>query len=229
MNSQDEYIRQLELTISKFLEPMKGIPFPLAIKALTGHRVLTFDRSLDENKKLLDLLSKAAQVGGQKAFNEGIPTARPNEAGNHIEPFVVEALRRMGLKADKPVSKRGKIKSAGYPDIQVEDEFGRTVYLDCKTYSSQTKDQTFRTFYFSPSKDPKITREAFHLLMSFELSTTERKGKRVFVPVAWQIYTLDKLLIQIKHEFNANNRQIYRKEALLAEGNIPQEEKENTG
>jgi hypothetical protein len=46
---------------------------------------------------------------------------------------------------------------------------------------------SFRTFYFSPSNDPKITKDAFHLLMSFELDTAERKGKRAFIPVSWQL------------------------------------------
>lgn len=218
--SNQEYIRQLEQVIGKFLEPLEGIPFPLAIKALTGFKVLTFEPSVEQNKKLLEQLSKAAQFGGRKAFEEGIFTARPNEAGNHIEPFVVDALKDAGLKADKPIAKSGKRKAAGYPDIQIEDEWNRTIYLDCKTYNTLTKDQTFRTFYFSPSKDPKITNEAFHLLMSFELDTAEREGRRVFIPISWQIYTLDKLLIQVKHEFNASNKDLYTKEALLAQGRI---------
>lgn len=56
--------------------------------------------------------------------------------------------------------------------------------------------------------------------MSFELDTVERNGKIAFVPVSWQIYTLDKLLIQVKHEFNASNKELYTKEALLAEGRL---------
>jgi len=220
MNNQGEYIKQLEQTICRFLEPMKGIPFPVAIKALTGCNVLDFDPSFDKNMKLLEQLSKAAQLGGQRAFQEGIFTDRPNEAGNYIEPFVVEALRQAGLKADKPLSKSGKKKAAGYPDIQIDGGKDIVVYLDCKTYNTKTKEQTFRTFYFSPSEDPKITRDAFHLLMSFELDTGERKGKRAFIPVSWQIYTLDKLLIQVKHEFNASNKDLYTKEALLTEGRI---------
>jgi hypothetical protein len=220
MSNQEDYIKQLEQAISRFLEPMKGIPFPIAIKALTGFKVLPFDISLDPNKKLLEQLSKAAELGGKEAFQEGIITDRPNEAGNKIEPFVVKSLRYVGLKADMPISKSGKKKVTGYPDIQIDDQSGRRVYLDCKTYSTLTKNQTFRTFYFSPSEDPKITKDAFHLLMSFELDTAERKGERAFIPISWQIYTLDKLLIQVKHEFNASNRELYTKEALLAQGRI---------
>lgn len=220
MNEQKKYIKQLEQAISRFLEPMKGIPFPIAIKALTGFKVLAFDSSFDKNKRLLEQLSKATQLGGRKAFQKGIFTARPNEAGNRIEPFVIEAIRQVGLKADKPIAKSGKRKAAGYPDIQIEDKWNRTIYVDCKTYNTLTKNQTFRTFYFSPSKDPKITKDAFHLLISFELDMIEREGRRAFIPISWQIYTLDKLLIQVKHEFNASNKDLYTKAALLAQGRI---------
>lgn len=50
---------------------------------------------------------------------------------------------------DKLPSKSGKKKAAGYPDIQIEDKDGRTVYIDCKTYNTLTKDQSFRTFFFT--------------------------------------------------------------------------------
>lgn len=220
MSNQEKYIRQLEQVIRKFLEPLKEIPFPLAIKALTGFKVLTFEPSTKQNKKLLEQLSKAAQLAGKKAYDAGIFTTRPNEAGNHIEPFVISALRNVGLKADKPIAKSGKRKAAGYPDIQIKDKWHRTIYLDCKTYNTLTKASTFRSFYFSPSQDPKITKDAFHLLMSFELDTAEREGRRAFIPISWQIYTLDKLLIQVKHEFNANNKDLYTKKALLAQGRI---------
>ena len=132
----------------------------------------------------------------------------------------MEALREVGLDADKPLSKSGKRKVAGYPDIEVRDREGRTIYIDCKTYNTKTKDQTFRTFYFSPSEDPKITKDAFHLLISSELDLAEREEKQAFIPISWQIYTLDRLKDQVKHEFNASNKDLYQKEALLAEGKI---------
>jgi len=56
--------------------------------------------------------------------------------------------------------------------------------------------------------------------MSFELDTAEREGKMAFIPISWQIYTLDKLLIQVKHEFNASKKYLYTKEAVLVQGRI---------
>jgi len=220
MIDRDEYIQELEKTIGKFLTPLKGIPFPIAIKALTGFEVIPFDITQARDRKLLENMSKAAQIAGTRASVEGIFANRPNEAGNHVEPFVLGALNEVGLRAGTPVTKSGRKKAAGYPDIQIEDEYGRTVYLECKTFSSKVKGTTFRSFYFSPSKNPKITRNAFHLLMSFELDVAERKGKRAFIPISWQIYTLDKLLTQVKHEFNANNKDLYTDKALLAKGEI---------
>lgn len=98
---------------------MKGIPLGVVIKALTECEVLVFDPTMDKNKELLKILSQAAKLAGQKASQKGIFTARPNEAGNHIEPYVIDALKQFGLNADKPVSKSGRKKVTGYPDIHV--------------------------------------------------------------------------------------------------------------
>jgi len=219
-SDEEDYMRLLEQTIRKFLQPIDGVPFPLVVKALTGYRVLIFDSSIEENKRLLERLAKAAQLGGQKAFEKGIISERANEAGNKIEDFILDALKQVGLKAEKPVTRSGKRKNMGYPDIEITDENNTILYLECKTYSLAQKEQTFRTFYLSPSEDPKVTKDAFHLLMSFEIKRNERNGGRIFVPVTWQIYTLDKLLVQVKHEFNASNKDLYKAEALLAEGKI---------
>ncbi len=215
----EDYIKSLETTIAKFLEPIKGIPFPIAIKALTGYEVIAFDKEAPETEELLKKLIRAAQIAGESAYIEGIFARRPNEAGNRIEPFVIEALNEVGLRAEKPETKNGKRKAVGYPDIKIDDE-GRIVYLDCKTYNIEVKETTFRSFYFSPSLDPKITANAYHLVVSFQLAQEIRKGGMAFVPLAWEIYTLDKLLVQVKHEFNAGNKDLYNPEALLAKGKI---------
>ena len=165
-------------------EPLDNVAFPAATEALTGCKVLALDPSNADHCMLLDRLGKAASKAGAKARSQGIFTSRPNEAGNEIERFVISALRDEGFSAGIPVCASGKSRSAGYPDIAVSD--GATnVYIDCKTYSRDTKDQTLRTFYLSPSPDPKITSDAYHLLMSFELRVEERKKGKAFVPARW--------------------------------------------
>lgn len=217
---RDKYIKDLEETLQKFLAPLANIPYPIAIRAITGRTVIPFDINVPKARNLLEQLIHAAQEAGSRAFELGIFTDRPNEVGNRIEAFVLEALVNTGLNAAKPKTRSGRIKVAGYPDIVVSDAQGQTCYIDCKTYNVKTKETTFRSFYFSPSEEPKITEDGYHLLMSFEIDKATRGGRSAFVPISWQLYTLDKLLVDVKHEFNANNRDLYRPEALLAQGRI---------
>lgn len=84
-------------------------------------------------------------IAGKKAREKGIRSKRPNEAGNKIESFVIESLREVGLDADKPKAKSGRKKASGYPDIKILYN-DKVIYLDCKTYSSKTKEQTLSYF-----------------------------------------------------------------------------------
>ena len=79
---------------------------------------------------------------------------------------------------------------------------------------------TIRTFYLSPSEDPKVTKDTLHFLMSFELNRVQRGSKEVFIPVSWQIYSLESLLVKLKLEFNASNRDLYLKKTPLIEGSV---------
>lgn len=218
--TQDLYIKQLENTISKFLKPLKNIPFPVAIKAISGHKVLPINIKNQTDKKLIDRLKKAMNLAVKNAYKKSIPSSRPNEVGNRIEAFVKEAIIKLGMKAEVPFNKNGKRQSAGYPDIFIRDIDGRITYLECKTHSKKSVGSSFRAFYFQPSRTPKINQNARHLLVSFEIVKEKRNGKSVYVPIYWKLYTLEKMLVQIKHEFNASNKDMFKEEALLAEGGI---------
>lgn len=220
MINQDEYVKQLEKSLAAFLEPIKNIPFSVAIKVISGHEVVSFGAEGEADRLLLSKLSEGISEATKVAYQVGIFTSRPNEVGNHIEPFVKEALNKVGLRAEIPLTSNGKHQSAGYPDISIEDGEGRVTYLECKTYNKKSVDSSFRAFYFQPSDNSKITADARHLMVSFEIVEETREGKPVFVPVHWKLYTLEKMLVQIKHEFNASNKEMYKPEALLAEGGI---------
>ncbi|MGZ4951292.1 MAG: hypothetical protein ACXV5K_09720 [Halobacteriota archaeon] len=210
--------RLKELVI--LVKPIKNSPFPTVIKALTGYEVLHFDPNSEKNGRLIDLLSKAASEARDKANSETIVTRRANEAGNMIEPFLVDALRHVGLESGKPRCKGGMIKSAGYPDIETNDGLGTAVYIDCKTYAASNKNSTLRSFYLSPSEDPKITSDAFHFLVSFELRQIGKKGElNIYVPVSWELYPLGKSLdVKLKCEFHASNKDLYCDIKPLKEG-----------
>jgi len=226
MNNEQEkekYIKELEETISQFLKPLKNIPFKIAIKAISGCKVIPFDKNDPDDRQLLKDLIEATKIAARNANKKGIFTRRENEVGNHIEPFMIEALNQIGLKAGRPGTKEGKKKAVGYPDIFVRDRKGRPNYIECKTYNERNYQTTQRSFYFSPaerSTDFKVIYDARHLIVSFKIERAERKGKRAFVPVHWKIFSTDNLIGQIKHEFNSTNKQMYTDEALLAEGGI---------
>ena len=221
MNEQEEYIKELETTISQFLKPLKNIPFKIAIKAISGCKVIPFDKDNPEDQQLLKDLVEATKIATKNANQKGIFTRRANEVGNHIEPFMLEALNEVGLKADRPKTREGKKKAVGYPDIFVVDRNERSNYIECKTYNERNYQTTQRSFYFSPAERPtdfKVIHDARHIIVSFKIERAERNGKMAFIPVYWKIFSTDNLIGQIKHEFNTSNKQMYRKEALLAEG-----------
>ncbi len=219
---QNNYVKQLEETISKFLKPLKDIPFPIAIKAISGREVLAFDKNSQKDKELLNRLIKAMNIAVKNAYKTGILSARPNEVGNYVEPFVKDAISNVGMKAEIPLTSNGKHQSVGYPDIFIKDIDGRVTYLECKTYNQKSIGSSLRAFYFQPSESSKIIHDARHLMVSFEIIKEKRNGKSFFVPIYWKIYTLEKMLVQVKHEFNASNKGMYKPEALLAEGGIRQ-------
>ncbi|HOQ33530.1 MAG TPA: hypothetical protein PLA12_13605 [Candidatus Hydrogenedens sp.] len=220
---QEKYIKELEEAISQFLKPLKNIPFKIAIKAMSGCKVIPFDKNNPDDRQLLTDLIKATKIAAKNANQKGIFTRRENEVGNHIEPFMIESLNKIGLKADRPETREGKKKSVGYPDIFVIDRKGRPNYIECKTYNERNYQTTQRSFYFSPAERPsdfKVIYNARHLIVSFKIERTERTGKSAFVPVYWKIFSTDNLIGQIKHEFNSTNKQMYTEESLLAEGKI---------
>ncbi len=133
MADEEKYIKGLENVIRQMLTPIRNIPFDIVIRAMTGFKVIVFDKNKKEDKKLLQNLSKAAKIAAQKvAKTGGIKRPRPNEVGNDLEPFIEIALKEVGYAdAGKPRGKSGKGKSAGYPDREFTDN-GRTVLFRSK-------------------------------------------------------------------------------------------------
>ncbi len=218
-----EYIRELEKLIAYFFKPLRNIPFRIAIKAISGYDVIPFDKNNPDDIQLLNDLIKAVKIAAKNANQKGIFTRRENEVGNKIEIFVLEALNEIGLKADRPKTKAGKRKVGGYPDIFLLDRKGRPNYIECKTYNEQTYQSNQRSFYFSPPSkrgEFKVIYDARHFIVSFKIEKLIKQGKTVFIPVYWKIFSTNNLTVQIKHEFNSTNKEMYKHEDLLAEGSF---------
>lgn len=200
------YLRDLEKFVAKLLEPMLDLPFRAVIKSISGYNVLSYK----SNKKMEELLKKSLNNVGKEINLKGIISSRPNEVGNKIEPFVKESLVKFGIKAETPCNIKGKKVSAGYSDVFISFE-GSPYYLECKTYNQRNINTTQRSFYFSPSRNCKITKDAPHLLVSYEIF---KNGRRYFTK-HWKLYSLENLKVDLKHEFNQHNRELYGSESNL--------------
>ena len=215
MSDQEQYIKEIENVIRQMLKPIKNIPFKLVIESMTGFEVIAFDKNKNEDKNLLKKLNEAAEIAAkQVAKTGGIKRPRPNEVGNDLEPFIEDSLKVVGYKdAGSPKGKSGKGKSAGYPDREFTDN-GRTVYLEVKSFAKTTKPKsTLRSFYLSPSDDFKVNKNALHLLIAFEVI----KEKDSYFVTGWKIVTVDRLLVDVKYEFNSDNKRLYEENAVLIE------------
>ena len=193
--------------LAELTRPAKKLPFKAVIHATTGHRVLDLDTNNPAHADLRAKLLRAAALAGERARKDGLAAARPNEAGNHLEPFVRAALQETGLEARIPRTTADRAQATGYPDIEIAGPV--PCYLELKTYNAATVDTTQRSFYYSPSETPKVTRDAVHLLLAYELEKVEREGKTLFLPLHWRLLTLQDLEVDLKFEFNQSNRGLY--------------------
>lgn len=214
-------MEKLENVIKQMLTPLKGIPLDLVIESISGKKIIPFNKNDKKDEQLLQKLIKVAKNTGKEINRKGIKRSRPNEVGNDIEAFVKDALNEIGYNAETPLTTRGVRKSTGYPDIEFVDEFNRTNYLECKTFNIENIATTQRSFYLSPSEDFKITEDAHHFVISYEIYIKASDGsKNIYNCKSWKILSLNELDIDVKYEFNSDNKRMYSSELIIAEGKI---------
>ena len=206
-NEREEY---LEKILANFLEPMKGIPFEIIIRALYGVTVEKFDKDASWSIRVMHLIVESMRSACYTVQSNPIEKPRPNEVGNAMEPFVIQSLKDKGLNAASPKTKTGKGKSTGYPDILLEIDDKR-IFIEVKTYAAANYKTTQRSFYLSPTDDPKLFENGYHLLVGFEIERNRNKYK----PVAFEIVDLYGLECDMKSEFNSDNRRLYESNRLL--------------
>lgn len=221
MNDQ-ERIAKLEAIIGQFLQPVRGIPFPIVIKSMSGFAVHPIIRDHRDDTVLIGALTRAATTVGQLVNGNPIRRSRPNEVGNDIEPYVITAVQNSGLKAERPKSATGRGQQTGYPDILVWDQQHRPTYLECKIFGEGQALTTMRSFYLSPSENFKVCHDARHLLIAFGVSREPVAGSRdsLYRPVSFKLIDLHALECDVKYEFNSDNRRLYDPAMILASGDL---------
>jgi len=220
--NKDQQIAQLEAVLAQFLQPVRGVPLPLVIKALGEHEVLRIDRS-GADEKLVGNLIAAARGAGAAVKAAPIIRPRPNEVGNDIEPFVKAALTVEGLRVERPTDRAGRAKQTGYPDILCFDQHDRPTYIECKSFEHGKPLTTMRSFYLSPSGSFKVCHDARHVVMAFGMLAKAIPDSRnsSYIPVSYKIIDLADLLCDVKYEFNASNKSLYAGQLVVASGQIP--------
>ena len=218
--NKDDRIDELEAVLARFLQPMRGLPFPVVIKALTERAVLAIDADSKCDAKLVALVKQAAVLVGKQVRKVPIRRNCPNEVGNDIEPYVIDALLSVGLRAERPRSAAGRGQQTGYPDVLIFDAHNRPTYLECKIFGEGAAMTTLRSFYLSPSANPKVCLDARHLLLAFGVDRKPIVGSRdsLFRATSFKLIDLFGLKCDIKYEFNADNARLYDSAMVVAEG-----------
>jgi len=217
----DDYTKKLETIIKQMLIPLKNIPFNLVIENICGYKVIPFNHKNKQDIQILETLIIVANTAGGEINEKGIIRTRPNEVGNDIELFVQNALNSADYKARRPKTTNGPTKSMGYPDISFMDEFGQLNYLECKTFNLENLQSSQRSFYLSPAQNFKVTANAHHFVISFEIYEKSKKGNmNLYGCKSWKILSIEQLDVDVKYEFNCGNDRLYKNELLLAEGRI---------
>ena len=90
------------------------------------------------------------------------------------------------------------------------------VFFEVKTYNKKNANTTQRSFYFSPSSDPKVHSDGYHLAAVFEM---KRSGNNYW-PSAFKIVDLYGLECDLKSEFNPDNRRLYESDRALAQEEV---------
>lgn len=217
-----ERLRVLEQALAQMLKPVKGIPFSVIVKSLADRQVIQISKTDEADVELIKRLEKTIQYCAADLKSDPIERPRPNEVGNDVEAYVMRALPKAGLKAERPKSLTGQGKSTGYPDILVRDEKNRPTYLECKIFTEKSAETTMRSFYLSPSDSFKVSVDARHLLLAFRMEAKAIIGSTnsAYIPRSYKLIDLHDLLCDVKYEFNSDNRRLYSPSMTLLQGDI---------
>jgi hypothetical protein len=206
-------LEQLKEAAKIFLKPMERLPFPVVIEAMTGKEVLPVLQR-PEDLSLLAKLSQACIEAVVISQQNPIAANRANDVSTLIEKLLEVTINKTGLKCECPRPLAGRV-PGGYPDRLVW-QADKPTYLEVKVSREQNMDQgSARNFFYQPTANTKIIHSARHLLAGFAVREISEKS---WILVNWKLVDLWFLRVKLKPEYNADNLEIYRHEAILLKG-----------
>ena len=222
-----EEIEEYREIVKKILSAFVRVPFHIIVEALIGFKIEPVNSLDGKDVSLIDeiclIADNVIEKYHQNVINRSVykrvmgksPRAfRPNEAGVVLEyefPLVYQAMSSK-FKVIKSIK---HLKGKGYPDSLILDTFGKSTFVEIKA-TTKPNEGSPRDFYFTPLEKAKqkITMDAKHLLLGFVIRETKPEE---YNTIGWKLCDLSQIVVSMKPEFNANNLEIYKKEALIRE------------
>ena len=211
-------VQSLVTTLMNHEQELKGVPFREVIYAASGKRVLPLNATNAADRELLSKIGSALDKVMLKLNAPDSPAKtrrRINEVSALFETAIKAELNAIeGFECDSPKLASGARQRAGYPDLRLADKkTSRVLYLDPKLYESTGRASSLRTFYYEPKRETnKVLDDAHHLIIGFEHDG--KTGAWKFLN--WELVDLADFRVNLKAEFQASNRELYRPEAIVA-------------
>jgi len=194
---------------------LEGIPFSRVIEASSGRQVIPVNP--DSDRVRIETLSGAIGAAIDALNMPANPiheAGRINEASRHVEDAMRAAINQIpNWSCGIPKTAVGAEQRSGYPDLRIVCDDGRIIYLDPKLFNAGSRASSLRTFYFEPkTKTGKVNDDAIHLLVGVQHNGKRGKDLRL---ERWELVDLSKLDVQLKAEFQASNKGLYRENAVV--------------
>ena len=196
--------------IKRLIIGLHKIYFRDVIKASSGYSLLKADgiylSAIDKIKT--SLKSSLSEISNSVKRNYN---GRANELSNYLEGVIKNHINNnlADIKASIPAV-GDKKQSAGYPDLIIEFDKNKYIYIEVKIYQEKTINSSLRTFYFKPSENNKISESCPHILIGFEVESLGKENRSPFIIKGFKIIDLYHLKVDLKPEFNASNPDIYK-------------------
>ncbi len=194
--------------------------FADVVHAATGKTVIPLNSKTPAHQLILKAVRKATKETSSELSQPDSPVRklrRINEASRYFEDRILNKLNQYPeLKCNIPINNKGNEQRSGYPDMLIThtaaDGSITYAYLDPKLFEKKSRGSSLRTFYYEPrTHTNKIQHNALHLLIGISHDGTQ--GAWQFTH--WDICDLSHFHVRLKAEFQASNRDIYRKPVLL--------------
>jgi len=192
---------------------LRDIPFSEVLASTTGKKILPVPSDAHWLPRLGAVLDRTLAKLNDPAHPIH-SVGRINEASRFIEDqLMAECNKEPGWSCGIPRTSAGEEQRSGYPDLRLVLEDKSVVYLDPKLFARGSKTSTLRTFYYEPkTTTSKVHDDARHLLVGVQHNGGEGGQIRF---EEWDLVDVSKIKVQLKAEFQAANKDMYRGDTIL--------------